>query len=119
MAKIQLLETWPAGGNMLLPGGTIIDANDPQFHGQPLPWPIAKALDQEALDTVAFWAGEENYPKLCFAPGLKLPALGYPPFDPDEVVSETRRATAQRKQVEDWLASLEMRYGPTNGRIER
>jgi hypothetical protein len=110
--KFQMLSDFHAG-NISFAAGTIVDWL--AVRDIPVPWPTAKALDQEALDALAFYATEENFPKLQFAPGLKLPYLGYPAWHSDEVIAETRKAEAKRKEVEDFLASLEKRYGPTKG----
>jgi hypothetical protein len=73
--KFQMLGLWG-----MIEAGTIIDGNS-----SPSLWPLplnAKALDQEALDALAYWYGEENYHLLYYSPGLRLPALHFPPPPP-------------------------------------
>jgi hypothetical protein len=82
--KFQLLGDWGS-----IEAGTIIDGHDPQWSietsgpGIGGPFPLnAKALDQEALDSLAYWYGEENYHLLYYSRGLRLPALHFPPPPP-------------------------------------
>lgn len=57
--KFQLLGDWPvAGGSVLIPAGTELDGNNPQWRGIRLPMPMplnAKCLDQEAYDAMVRW----------------------------------------------------------------
>jgi hypothetical protein len=58
MARYILMGDWPATGSLTVPAGTIIDGDDPQWRGIPLPsmMPInAKALDQSAYEALADW----------------------------------------------------------------
>jgi len=57
MARFQLCQhAWPIeGGAKLVPVGTMLDRDDWQWNGSPLPWPPpvnAMALDQEAYDAL-------------------------------------------------------------------
>jgi hypothetical protein len=89
----RLKGDWPvAGGSVLVPAGTEIDGNDPQWRGirLPLPMPLnAYAIDQAALNALAYWHGEEAYRWLHYAPGLRLPDPRNPPQPP------TRKDTSQ------------------------
>ena len=69
----QLLGDWPVGA-WCVPAGTIIDANDPQWRGIPLPRSMpmnAKALDQPAYDALAGWYGEDFWHLLHYAEGIQ------------------------------------------------
>jgi hypothetical protein len=46
--RFQLMGDWPAS-QFLIPAGTIINGNSPEWAGVPMPM-NAKALDQEAAD---------------------------------------------------------------------
>ena len=76
--RVQFLEPWHVG-NAHYPVGEIVEAQDLSW---PLPTTSVRALDQEALDALAYWIGEEQYHSLHFTPGLKLPELRYPPPPP-------------------------------------
>jgi hypothetical protein len=76
--KFQMLGAWPGPGNVFIEAGAVID-------GQQFPWPLppnAKALDQEALDALAFWYGQEHRHLIHFAPGLHLAERYQPPPAP-------------------------------------
>lgn len=55
----ELLGAWPISNpSTCVPAGTLIDGNDPNWNGTPLPIPLpmnAKALDQDAADALGRW----------------------------------------------------------------
>jgi hypothetical protein len=75
--KFFMMQPWPKG-QFIVEAGTVIDGNDPLYAGVAMPL-TAKAMDQEALDALCVWHGEEQYRWLHYAPGLRLPRLGFPP----------------------------------------
>jgi hypothetical protein len=82
--KFKLLSDWPVTGQHIIPANTVIDESM-QWNGIPIPWPLplnAKALDQEALNALACWHGEELFHLLQYTPGLCLPNPHYPPPAP-------------------------------------
>jgi hypothetical protein len=55
--RFEMMTAWPVG-QWLIPAGTVIDGNDPNWNGIPLPLPMplsARALDQSAADALAHW----------------------------------------------------------------
>jgi hypothetical protein len=74
--RFFLMEPWPVG-QFLIPAGTEIDGNAPQWNGVALPLPMpmnAKALDQEAYDHLveSYSPTNDNFLHLLhFAPGIK------------------------------------------------
>jgi hypothetical protein len=79
--KVQFLQDWHCGpGNTRVVTGQICDARDVPW---PLPWNAVKALDQQALDALCFWCGEENYHLLQRNADLTPNPIGYPPPAPE------------------------------------
>jgi hypothetical protein len=73
----ELTAPWPGPRGILIPAGTIIDGTDPQWNGEPLPFPLpmeAKALDQAAADALARWHPHHLH-LLHAAPGVVIRKL--------------------------------------------
>ena len=61
--KYKLTGDLHIDGAFIVPAGTIIDGNDPQWNSIPIPLPLppmAQALDQDAYDALAV-AHQENF----------------------------------------------------------
>ncbi|WP_426410037.1 hypothetical protein [Bradyrhizobium ganzhouense] len=70
--KYQLTSDWPCG-QWLVPTGTIIDGNNPQWNGTKLPLAMPLtciALDVEAANALVEWHSHSQH-LLHFAPGIK------------------------------------------------
>jgi hypothetical protein len=75
--RFQMLEPWHVA-NVHYEASAEVD-------GHSLPWPIpptVRCLDQEALDAMCFWMGEEAYHTIHFTKGLQLPNPRFPPDAP-------------------------------------